>query len=76
MIEALKDTRCESEDYRLIEINHGMKLARYLAIQFKDFSVLDYRRDWEKAYAPLLEDECWGDVTLTGLRFGRWRGQA
>lgn len=59
--------------WRLAHINATIPGANFLTIQFEDFSVLPYRRDWRKAYADLFENETEWEDSSAGNRWGKWQ---
>ncbi len=58
--------------WRLAKIN-GDADYHFVCIQFEDYTVTDYRRDWRTVYAELIKTEEWSELTQTGNRFGKWR---
>ena len=58
--------------WRYIEVNYRIPQARFIDIQFEDFSVKGYREDWREVYEPFVRSEQW-EVGETGCRYWKWR---
>lgn len=59
--------------WRLAHINATIPGADFLTIQFEDFSTLPYRRDWQKVYADLFQNETEWEDSSAGNRWGHWQ---
>ena len=57
--------------WRLAKINGDMP-GHFFTIQFGDYSVLPYRKDWLEHYADLIASESLSEPSETGHRYGEW----
>lgn len=60
--------------WRYIELNYKIPEARFIDIQYEDYSVKGYRKAWREAYEPFVKDETW-EVGGIGDRYGKWRDE-
>lgn len=64
----------DGEWWRLVEINSGMDLARYLTIQYEGYRVEEYRPDWALAYAHLwVANKSSMELGTIGDSYSPWR---
>lgn len=60
------------EKWRLVELNYQLPNARFMDVQYSDFTVQGWRENWKSQFKSFDAKERW-TVDSIGDRFGRWR---